>query len=90
MTALLDGDYVPSAHQMLAQFNFENFPATYKRAVVTIKITGNPRFYQNAHAKPDKWHSDLYTVNSNSVTFGIYIPTNLPGKFSFFVWSPSR
>lgn len=89
MTANLDGDYVTGVHQMYAQFNFENFPATYKRAVVTIKITSNSKFYQNAQNKPDKWHSDLYKKNKNSVTFDIYIPTNLPGKyileFIFFI-----
>lgn len=60
LTAQLDGDYVPGVHQLLAQFNFENFPATYKRAIVTVKLTHNPRFYQNAQTRPDKWHSDLY------------------------------
>lgn len=79
MTAHLDGDYLAGTHQMLAQFNFENFPATYRRAVVTIKITSNPRFYQNAQSKPDKWHSDLYKINQNAVTFDVYLPTNLPG-----------
>lgn len=59
LTAQLDGDYVPGTHQLLAQFNFENFPATYKRAIVTVKITSNSRFYQNAQNRPDKWHSDL-------------------------------
>lgn len=86
ITANLDGDYVAGVHQMFAQFNFENFPATYKRAIVTIKITGNPKFYQNAQNKPDKWHSDLYKMNKNSVTFDIYLPINLPGKiFADFI-----
>lgn len=80
LTAHLDDEYVPGVHQMFAQFNFENFPATYKRAIVTIKITNNPKFYQNAQNKPDKWHSDLYKINRNVLTFDIYIPTNLPGK----------
>jgi len=78
MTAHLDDDYVPGVHQMFAQFNFENFPASYKRAVVTIKIASNSKFYANAQNKPDKWHSDLYKTNKNLVTFDIYVPINLP------------
>lgn len=83
ITANLDNEFNINAHQMFAQFNFENFPATYKRAIVTIKITANPKFYQNAQAKPDKWHSDLYKINKNSVTFDVYIPINLPGRQRF-------